>query len=234
MKLKNLIETAIRRTADTAIIDGALSSKEEELFRYSDSADYNISDHGVTSLNGCPRNISNNFYADHNLLKNLIGGPDYVGGTYDVRYNKLTSLEGCPTRVSTLNCCSNKLKDLKHAPVHVSGDFLCSSNLITSLEFAPETTVRHFKCVNNRLEDLKDIHKHVKKVGGEFCCYDNPIKSHILGLMLIEIGEAIRTWLGDGHDVDAILNKWKNQGRKGALGCQRDLIDAGYKELAQL
>lgn len=29
-------------------------------------------------------------------------------------------------------------------------------------------------------------------------------------------------------------NKWKNQGRKGVLGAQRDLLDLGYKELAQL
>jgi hypothetical protein len=52
--------------------------------------------------------------------------------------------------------------------------------------------------------------------------------------MLISIGGNISTGLGDGHDVDAILNKWKNQGRKGALGAQRELLELGYKELAQL
>ena len=51
---------------------------------------------------------------------------------------------------------------------------------------------------------------------------------------MIEIGGIIKTELGNGTDVDQILNKWKKQGRKGALGCQRELIDAGYKELAQL
>jgi hypothetical protein len=52
--------------------------------------------------------------------------------------------------------------------------------------------------------------------------------------MLIEIGGEIITRLGDGKDVDMILNKWKNQGRKGALGAQRELLDLGYDQLAQL
>jgi hypothetical protein len=52
--------------------------------------------------------------------------------------------------------------------------------------------------------------------------------------MLIEFGGTCTTELGDGKDVDAILNKWKNQGRKGVLGAQRELLDLGYEELAQL
>jgi hypothetical protein len=52
--------------------------------------------------------------------------------------------------------------------------------------------------------------------------------------MLIEIGGKIGTGLGDGKDVDMISNKWKNQGRKGVLGAQRELLELGYEELAQL
>lgn len=74
----------------------------------------------------------------------------------------------------------------------------------------------------------------LKKISGSFVCYDCKITSSILGLMLIDIGSDIITYLGNGRVVDAILNRWKNQGRKGVLGCQRDLIDAGYRELAQL
>jgi hypothetical protein len=51
--------------------------------------------------------------------------------------------------------------------------------------------------------------------------------------MLIEIGGEIVTKLGDGEDVDKILNKWKNQGRRGVLGAQRELLELGYAELAQ-
>ena len=89
-------------------------------------------------------------------------------------------------------------------------------------------------CVDNRLTSLKDIHKQIKKIGDRFLCFDNPIKSHILGLMLIDIGGDIVADLGNGSDVDAILNRWKNQGRRGMLGAQRELLDLGYEELAQL
>jgi hypothetical protein len=64
-----------------------------------------------------------------------------------------------------------------------------------------------------------------------------PIKSHILGLLLIYIGGDIVIF-GNPADksyiVDIIMNRWKNQGRKGILSAQRELIAAGYKELAQL
>ncbi len=51
-------------------------------------------------------------------------------------------------------------------------------------------------------------------IGGDIVIFGNPVdKSYI---------------------VDTIMNRWKNQGRKGVLGAQRELIAAGYKELAQL
>jgi hypothetical protein len=51
--------------------------------------------------------------------------------------------------------------------------------------------------------------------------------------MLIEIGGKILTSLNNDV-VDDILNKWKNQGRRGVLGAQRELLELGYEELAQL
>jgi hypothetical protein len=126
------------------------------------------------------------------------------------------------------------LTSLEHCPSAVHGDFSCSHNQLTSLEHCPSEVNGGFWSNFNNITSLKDIHKQIKKIGRNFRCHNNPIKSHILGLMLVEIGGGITTWLGDGHDVDKILNKWKNQGRKGALGCQRELIDAGYEELAQL
>lgn len=121
-------------------------------------------------------------------------------------------------------------------PNKIDGNFFCFSNKLTSLENCPAEVGGSFYCYKNELTSLKDIQKQIKKIDGNFWCGDNPIQSHILGLMLVEIGYGGRflTKLGDGEDVDAILNKWKNQGRKGVLGCQRDLIAAGYEDLAQL
>lgn len=73
----------------------------------------------------------------------------------------------------------------------------------------------------------------LKKITGRFWAHDNPIRSHVLGLMLIEIGGKILTSLNNDV-VDDILNKWKNQGRRGVLGAQRELLELGYEELAQL
>jgi hypothetical protein len=105
---------------------------------------------------------------------------------------------------------------------------------LTSLEHCPSQVGSSFYCSDNQLTSLKDIHKRITKIGGDFVCINNLICSHILGLMMIEIGGIIKTELGNGTDVDQILNKWKKQGRKGTLGAQRELLELGYKELAQL
>lgn len=82
------------------------------------------------------------------------------------------------------------------------------------------------------------IYKHLRRIGGFFSCLNGAARgakvTHILGLMLIDIGDAIVTEFGDKKDVDRILNKWKNQGRKGVLGAQCELMDIGYDEMAKL
>lgn len=135
---------------------------------------------------------------------------------------------------SSFYCFGNRLTSLAHYPSEIGGTFECGSNLLTSLEYCPSIVGGDFMRADNRLPSLENIHEQIKKIGGEFWCFDNPIKSHILGLMLIDIGGNITTDLGDGEDVDMILNKWKNQGRKGVLGAQRELLELGYAELAQL
>ena len=161
--------------------------------------------------------------------------PDRVSGYFFCYDNNLTSLEHCPSEVGgDFYCYSNKLTSLEFCPSHIGGNFLCNENELTSLEHCPSQVGGYFVCSHNKLTSLKDVHMHIKKVDGGFRCYHNHIESHILGLMLIDIGGEIVTRLGDGKDVDAILNKWKNQGRKGVLGAQRELLDLGYDQLAQL
>ena len=143
-----------------------------------------------------------------------------------------------PKRISgSFSCIDNQLTSLKGCPEEIGGNFLCGFNGLTSLEFCPKRVGQRFSCVENGLISLEGIHKNLHEVG-QFACYDNPIKSHVLGLMLINVtstaSNAIKTSLGLYGDVDEILNKWKNQGRKGVLGAQRELLDLGYEELAQL
>ena len=160
---------------------------------------------------GIPRELTKYFECDNNKLTSLKGAPELVGRNFWCYNNRLTSLEGAPQSIGGIFwCTNNNLISLKGAPRSVGGNFWCSRNNLTSLEGAPQS------------------------VGGNFICHNNPIKSHILGLMLIEIGGTIETQLGNGSDVDKILNKWKNRGRKGVMGAMKELIDLGYEELAQI
>ena len=161
-----------------------------------------------------PDTVSDNFWCDNNQLTSLKGSPSKVGGNFYCNNNRLTSLEGCPSQIG--------------------GDFYCSINKLTSLEGCPSQVGGNFYFQDNQVSSLHNVHKHISNIGGNFVCKNNPIQSHILGLMMIEIGGEITTKLGNGTDVDEILNRWKNQGRTGVLGAQRGLLALGYKELAQL
>ena len=197
--------------------------------------DVDISYKSLTRLpSDLPKKVEGDFNCCDNQLTSLEHCPSEVGGMFNCSYNNLTSLEYCPSEVGgDFYCHDNNLTSLEYCPIEIGGNFFCSNNNLTSLEHCPSEVGGDFFCFNNNLTSFKDIHLHVKKIGADFYCH-NPIKSHILGLMLIEIGGEVVTKLGDGKDVDVILNKWKNQGRRGVLGCQRELIKAGYKELAQL
>ena len=195
-----------------------------------------LSNRGLTKLpSDLPKKINGDFNCYDNALTSLAYCPSEVGGTFTCSFNDLTSLEHCPSEVGgDFTCTVDKLVSLKHCPSAIGGAFNCTVNRLTSLEHCPSEVGKLFYCGRNELTSLKDVHKQIKKIGRDFRCYKNPIRSHILGLMLISIGGNISTKLGNGSDVDEILNKWKNQGRRGVIGCQQELIKAGYKELAQL
>ena len=211
MKIRQLVETSYRNDIDLSI--GTLTILPSDL----------------------PDTVSDNFWCDNNRLTSLEGCPSQIGDDFHCQYNRLTSLEHCPSQVGGDFICSrNQLTSLEHCPSQVGGNFYCSINKLTSLEGCPSQVGGNFYFQDNQVSSLHNVHKHISNIGGNFACKDNPIRSHILGLMMVEIGGEIITRLGNGTDVDEVLNKWKNQGRKGALRCQRDLIAAGYKELAQL
>jgi len=153
------------------------------------------------------------FAAPHLGLTSLEGAPSSVGGYFDVFGNQLTSL--------------------KFGPRKVGANFVVTKNKLTSLEFAPETVDGSFGCSHNQLTSLKDIHKILKKVNGTFYADHNPIKSHVLGLLLIPGCEEVTL---ENRDVQAILNKYlpNTRGNKALLECQSELLDAGFEDFAQL
>ena len=53
-------------------------------------------DNQLTTLEGCPTEISENFYCSGNQLTSLEGCPTEIGGDFLCSYNQLTSLKGAP------------------------------------------------------------------------------------------------------------------------------------------
>ncbi len=173
----------------------------------------------------------NNLYAADRGLTTLRGCPKKVLGFVNFSFNKLTSLEGAPSHVcGDFDCYNNELTSLVGAPSHVGGGFYCRGNELTSLEGAP-SHVGSFYCHNNKLTSLKDVHKHITEMKGVLYASDNPIKSHVLGLLLIK--GVTRVYL-DNEQVAKILNRHLGKGRAGMLMAQEELIEAGLEEFAQL
>ena len=138
-------------------------------------------------------------------------GVDYKGGDFYCSYNELTSLTG--------------------APSHVGGHFYCYYNELASLAGAPSHVGSAFYCYNNELASLKDVYKHVTEIKGIFYAVNNPIKSHVLGLLLIKGVTEVRL---DNRQVGEILNRHLGKGRAGMLMAQEELIEAGLEEYAKL
>ena len=177
-----------------------------------EGGDFNCSDTRLTSLKGAPSHVDGYFNCSVNKLTSLAGAPSHVGDDFSCSHNELTSLEG--------------------APSHVGGSFLCTNNELTSLEGAPSHVGGSFDCSNNnKIASLKDVHKHVTEIKGEFYAFNNPIESHVLGLILIKGLTKIQL---KNKQVAKILNRHLGKGRVGMLMAQEELIEAGLEEFAQL
>ena len=82
---------------------------------------------------------------------------------------------------------------------------------------------------NNKLTNLKGIHKHLEYCKGVILFQQNPINSHILGLLKIKNLQGV---VFTDNSLTDIINKYLPEGN--LLGCQQELIDAGFEDFAQL
>ena len=120
--------------------------------------------------------------------------------------------------------------NLEGSPSIIEGDFICSYNNLTSLEGAPTTISTRLDCQNNKLTDLHNIHKQIRYIGEFAIFFDNPIKSHVLGLLLIN---GLHKVFLDNLKVDYIINKHL-AGDRDVFACQEELIENGFEEFAHL
>ena len=188
----------------------------------------------LTSLEFCPEKVGGDFYCSVDKLTSLEFCPKEVGGDFGCSRNQLTSLEFCPKEVGgNFGCSRNQLTSLEFCPKEVGGNFYCFHNQLTSLEFCPKEVGGDFYCYNNQLTSLADIHKRLKKMDGIFYAPDNPIKSNVIGLMLVA---GCKEVILDNKEVQNIINKHCKSpfGHLRLLECQEDLLSAGFEEWAEL
>jgi hypothetical protein len=145
-------------------------------------------------------------------VKDLPGYPfkDPYKGDFKCYNKHLTSLEGCPQIIK--------------------GDFICYNNKLQSLQYCPQIVEGNFTCSYNKLPSLQNIHKYCNQIDGNLWVDINPIKSHVLGVMLIE---NITRVVFDNKQVQKIINTHLKTDRDVYL-CQDNLIKAGFAEYAQL
>ena len=190
--------------------------------------EFGCSSNYLISLQGCP-DVINDFNCSYNKLISLEGGPSKIFGDYLAHGNKLTSLKGSPIEIpGDFSCEGNELINLIGAPRKVLGTFNCYQNQLITLEGAPEYIGGGFYCRTNNLSSLQNIHKiikHAPKLGFG----SNPIKSHVLGILLID---GIENVFGDQSWLRIINNHI--HGDKDVLECQEEMISAGYKAFAKL
>lgn len=87
---------------------------------------------------------------------------------------------------------------------------------------------KHISIAFSSLSSLAGIDRLVKSCGS-FDMRHSMVRSHIPVLMMLTMSGEIYNDLGD--NVTAILNKWKNHGRRGMMGATKDLTDIGHDDL---
>jgi len=167
-------------------------------------------------------------------LTSLEGAPSSVGGDFGCSFNQLTSLEGAPSSVGGhFSCSYNNLTSLEGAPSSVGGDFNCSSNNFTSLEGAPSSVGGYFNCSVNKLTSLTGIHKILKQMDGSFYANGNPLKSNVIGILLVKGCKEVEL---NNKQVEEIMNRHLKSpfGHLRVLECQSEMLDAGLGDWAEL
>lgn len=167
---------------------------------------------------------------EHSVL-NVMPPQSEAVRDFDCSELKLTSLEGSPTTVlDQFDCQDNELRSFKGGPKTVGGAVVADSNMISSLEGFPKSVGSFVSLEGNELSSLHNIHKFIPKMSGFLYLSGNPIRSHVLGLLLID---GITHLVYDGGKIQKIINKHLNDDRD-VFACQEELIEAGFEEYAQL
>jgi hypothetical protein len=200
------------------------------------NGDFDIRDNPLESLIGCPEIINGDLNAVNLEILSLVGCPVIINGSFYLSGNYyLQSLNGCAKEVNGdffANSC--KLTSLVDGPSIVSGDYQVSNNKIETLDGIPTKIGADLILSFNRITTMDGINK-LKEMDGTISVYDCPITSHILGVFFIKGCKGINTnSIGYFGKAVEIVNRHIEKGRVGLLPCQKELIEAGLADFAQI
>lgn len=170
---------------------------------------------GLTTLEGCPKIVHNDFSVIGNDLTNLKGSPR-VGGYFYASQNNLTSLEGAPDMVKGFYCHLNpKLSSFEGAPKITDSFFISIDNgtLISDVEKDFYNDIKgHW--TNYYLDLLKYIirnYEHnfeetIKTVKWPEGFLSNNLKTSVKVMSKFNLGESLKESVQD----DILENIWNN------------------------
>lgn len=210
----------------------------------------------MTSMKGLPKHVSGNFRIIGASLQTLEYSPQIVeGGKVNYNFNRLLSVEGC-LKSSNLDFSHNptletleglnvnnpemrwliasncSIKDYKGLPYRYEFNLELNNNQLTTIEGLPAEYGQSLILSGNKIDNLQDIHRHVKKCKN-ICLRGNPIKYNILGLLKIEGLEKVQIF-EEGSEVERIINNHLGEGNIGIMRACKALIKANFGELAYL
>ena len=185
---------------------------------------FDISNNGLTSLDGCPKTITGDFNCSRNNLTSLFEGPTEVAD-FDCSYNQLKNLSYAPKEVKgSFDCSNNQIDSIKGMPRSIKGFFKCSTNKIATLKGGPKYVDADFDCSENLIERL--IGGPVS-VGHDYICHKNNLTD--LDGVADEIGSDLVTDIRLNHLTSTFNEEEKTWRYKGS-----EVISHIYKPIVAL
>jgi hypothetical protein len=190
--------------------------------------DFIMTNTGLTSLMGSPKQVGRNFLCGSNKLTSLEGSPTNVPGNFVCYDNQLIDLSGCPKTVGgDFECQKSGLKSLLGAPQSVQGTFDCSSNDLESLEGCSKIIGGTLRCSNNPLRSLRGLPDEVRHIVVSWTP-DLPLLQ-LVGRKFKLIGETMWQIPPEADKIMAILTQYSGASRYNIIACQKELINAGFE-----
>lgn len=166
--------------------------------------------------------------------------------SFDVSAREITSLYGCPKHItSNFYCSCNYLTSLQFGPTQIDGVFFCDGNDLSSLEYAPrkigtgkKTWIQNATTAsfsdNRRITSFIGIDEIFDSIYGNISMDNLSIAEGGLGWMLVEGVRNLFPGKNTSYRIPMLIINDSINLNLTVYDCQRELIEKGYEEFAQL